>query len=63
VTWPLERTPGAFWRGGSGFDPADTQAIAMWDTVAQALMFGRMIGHMSSSSRSSASHPRWAGSA
>src|SRR5262249_24405630 len=31
---------------GQGFDPADRQAIAMWDTSLQTLMFGRMIGNM-----------------
>src|SRR5262249_28324198 len=29
-----------------GYDPDDKEAIAMWDTSLNTLMFGRMIGHM-----------------
>src|SRR6266850_1126356 len=46
VDWPLERNVRAILARRHGFDPADTQAIAMWDTSLQTLMFGRMIGHM-----------------
>src|SRR4051812_12866309 len=48
VDWPLEQNIRAVLARRHGFDPADTQAIAMWDTSLQTLMFGRMIGHMKS---------------
>jgi len=46
IDWPLERNVRAILARRHGFDPEDTQAIAMWDTTLQTLMFGRMIGHM-----------------
>jgi putative ABC transport system permease protein len=46
VDWPLEQNVRAILARRHGFDPADTQAIAMWDTTLQTLMFDRMIGHM-----------------
>src|SRR5712691_33055 len=46
VDWPLEQNVRAILARRHGFDTADTQAIAMWDTSLQTLMFGRMIGHM-----------------
>ena len=46
VDWPLEQNVRAILARRHGFDPADKQAIAMWDTSLQTLMFGRMIGHM-----------------
>jgi len=46
VDWPLEQNVRAVLARRHGFDPADRQAIAMWDTSLQTLMFGRMIGHM-----------------
>jgi len=46
VDWPLERNVRAILARRHGFDPADKQAIAMWDTSLETLMFGRMIGHM-----------------
>ena len=46
IDWPLERNVRAILARRHGFDPADQQAIAMWDTSLQTLMFGRMIGHM-----------------
>src|ERR1700704_4477280 len=46
IDWPLERNVRAILARRHGFDPADTQAIAMWDTSLQTLMFGRMVGHM-----------------
>ena len=46
VDWPLERNVRAIVARRHGFDPDDRQAIAMWDTSLQTLMFGRMIGHM-----------------
>jgi putative ABC transport system permease protein len=46
IDWPLERNVRAIVARRHGFDPDDKQAIAMWDTSLQTLMFGRMIGHM-----------------
>jgi len=46
IDWPLEQNVRAILARRHGFDPADTQAIAMWDTSLQTLMFGRMVGHM-----------------
>jgi putative ABC transport system permease protein len=46
VDWPLEQNLRAIVARRHGFDPDDRQAIAMWDTSLQTLMFGRMIGHM-----------------
>ena len=46
IDWPLERNVRAILARRHGFDPDDKQAIAMWDTSLQTLMFGRMIGHM-----------------
>jgi putative ABC transport system permease protein len=46
VDWPLEQNVRAILARRHAFDPADKQAIAMWDTSLQTLMFGRMIGHM-----------------
>jgi putative ABC transport system permease protein len=46
IEWPLERNIRAIVARRHGFDPDDRQAIAMWDTSLQTLMFARMIGHM-----------------
>jgi putative ABC transport system permease protein len=46
IDWPLEQNVRAILARRHGFDPADKQAVAMWDTSLQTLMFGRMIGHM-----------------
>ena len=46
VDWPLEQNIRAIIAKRHGFDPGDRQAIAVWDTSLQTLMFGRMIGHM-----------------
>ena len=46
VDWPLEQNVRAILARRHGFDPNDQQAISMWDTSLQTLMFGRMIGHM-----------------
>ncbi len=46
VDWPLEKNIRAILARHHGFDPADKQAIAMWDTSLQTLMFGRVIGNM-----------------
>src|SRR5262249_27251777 len=46
IDWPLERNLRAILARRHGFDPADVQAISVWDTSLETLMFGRMIGHM-----------------
>jgi putative ABC transport system permease protein len=46
VDWPLEQHVRGILARRHQFDPADKQAIAMWDTTLQTLMFGRMIDHM-----------------
>src|SRR4029078_2529980 len=46
IDWPLERNIRAIIAKRPGFDPGDRQAIAVWDTSLETLMFGRMIGHM-----------------
>jgi putative ABC transport system permease protein len=46
IDWPFERNVRAIVARRHGFDPDDKQAIAMWDTSLQTLMFDRMIGHM-----------------
>jgi len=46
ITWPLERDLLAILARRHGFDPDDRDAIAMWDTSLQTMMFGRMIDHM-----------------
>jgi putative ABC transport system permease protein len=46
IDWPLERNVRSVLARRHGFDPGDKDAIAMWDTSMQTLMFERMIGHM-----------------
>ena len=46
IDWPLERNVRAILARRHGFDPDDKDAIAMWDTSMETLMFDRMIGHM-----------------
>jgi putative ABC transport system permease protein len=46
VDWPLEQHVRGILARRHQFDPADKQAIAMWDTSLETLMFGRMIDHM-----------------
>ncbi len=46
IIWPLERDLRAILARRHGFDPGDRQAMAMWDTTLNTLMFDRMIGHM-----------------
>jgi putative ABC transport system permease protein len=43
IDWPLERNVRAILARRHGFDPEDQQAISMWDTTLQTLMFGRMM--------------------
>ena len=46
IDWPLEREVRRILAPVHRFDPEDRNAIAMWDTTLQTLMFGRMIGTM-----------------
>ena len=46
IDWPLERDVRRVLSARHRFDPDDRNAIAMWDTTLQTLMFGRMIAHM-----------------
>ena len=40
------RTSARSWRAATASIPTTSEAIAMWDTSLETLMFGRMIGHM-----------------
>jgi putative ABC transport system permease protein len=46
IDWPLEREVRRVLAPYHRFDPADRNAIAMWDTTLQTIMFDRMIGAM-----------------
>jgi putative ABC transport system permease protein len=46
IDWPLERDIRRVLAPRHRFDSADRNAIAMWDTTLQTLMFGRMIQKM-----------------
>jgi putative ABC transport system permease protein len=46
VDWPLERDIRRVLARRKGFDPEDRDAISVWDTSLETLMFGRMIGAM-----------------
>jgi putative ABC transport system permease protein len=46
IEWPLERNVRAILARRHGFDAEDRQAIDMWDTSLNSLMFGRMIDRM-----------------
>ena len=46
IQWPLETNVRAVLARRHGFDPADNQAVTMWDTSLETLMFGRMISRM-----------------
>jgi putative ABC transport system permease protein len=46
IEWPLERNVRAILARRHQFDPADRQAMDMWDTSLETLMFGRMVGKM-----------------
>ncbi len=48
IQWPLETNVRGVLARRHGFDPADLQAITMWDTSLETLMFGRMIDRMRS---------------
>lgn len=46
IDWALERNVREVLARRKGFDPADREAIAMWDTSVNSLMFGRMVDTM-----------------
>jgi putative ABC transport system permease protein len=46
IKWPLELEVRRVLARRHGFDPADPDAILMWDTSVQSLMFGRMVQTM-----------------
>ena len=46
IDWPLEREIRRVLAIRHGFDPADRNAIAMWDTALESMMFGRMVQTM-----------------
>jgi putative ABC transport system permease protein len=46
IDWPLERDVRAVLARRKGFDPSDRDALAVWDTSLESLMFGSMIGTM-----------------
>ena len=46
IDWPLERDVRAVLARRHGFDPEDREAMWMWDTSVNSLMFGRMVDTM-----------------
>ena len=46
IVWPLESNVRAILARRHGFDPSDRDAMPMWDTSLNTLMFDRMISHM-----------------
>jgi putative ABC transport system permease protein len=46
IDWALERNVRETLARKKGFDPNDREAIAMWDTSVESLMFGRMVEDM-----------------
>jgi putative ABC transport system permease protein len=46
IEWPLEKNVRAILARRHGFDATDRQAMDMWDTSLETLMFGRMVGRM-----------------
>jgi putative ABC transport system permease protein len=46
IDWPLERDVRAVLARRHGFDPGDREAMWMWDTSVNSLMFGRMVDTM-----------------
>jgi putative ABC transport system permease protein len=48
IDWPLERDVRAVLARRHGFDPEDREAMWMWDTSVNSLMFGRMVDTMRS---------------
>lgn len=46
IDWPLERDVRRVLAGRHDFNPEDRDALSVWDTSLETLMFGRMIGTM-----------------
>jgi putative ABC transport system permease protein len=46
IDWPLERDVRHVLARRHGFEPGDKDALSVWDTSLETLMFGRMIGTM-----------------
>jgi putative ABC transport system permease protein len=46
IDWALERDVRTVLAHRKGFDPTDTEAMWMWDTSVNSLMFGRMVDTM-----------------
>ena len=46
IDWPLERDVRRVLASRHDFDPEDRDALSVWDTSLESLMFGRMIGTM-----------------
>jgi putative ABC transport system permease protein len=46
IDWPLEREVRRVLARQHGFDPEDRDAISVWDTSLESLMFGRMVQAM-----------------
>jgi putative ABC transport system permease protein len=46
IDWALEKDVRGVLARRKGFDPADTEAMWMWDTSVNSLMFGRMVDTM-----------------
>jgi len=46
IDWPLERNVRQVLARRKGFNPEDRDAISVWDTSLESLMFGRMIDTM-----------------
>jgi putative ABC transport system permease protein len=46
IEWPLERNLRAVLARRHDFDPEDADAISIWDTALESLLFGRMIDRM-----------------
>jgi putative ABC transport system permease protein len=46
IDWPLEREIRGILARHKGFDPADKEAVTMWDTSLSTLMFSRIIAHL-----------------
>jgi putative ABC transport system permease protein len=46
IDWPLEREIRGILARHRGFDPDDKEAVTMWDTSLNTLMFGRIIVHL-----------------
>jgi putative ABC transport system permease protein len=46
IQWPLEKEVRRILARRHGFDPADRDAVTLWDTSVQSLMFARMVQTM-----------------